>query len=202
MWGNCDSLSYPMFRILFCMYSHFCQVCFLMILYYVFLVYCSITYVSYSPLLFFVFKTIQFYGFCFVHPFLHCPLFHDYFSRILPYFDFGFVHSGHQTTFYISNFFPLPYLLFSKEDWAVFAHFICFVVCLLLFCAVCHVLFAHTALDKKWKYPWSRDPPRLLKGSRPSSAEKKLWSTKCCCTKIPRILWVWNKLQKQLCLFT
>lgn len=76
------------------------------------------------------------------------PSLHDYLSRILPYFDFGFGCSSHQTTFYLSNFFPLPYLLFSKDDWEVFAEFICFSVRLLLFYAVCHVLFAHTALDK------------------------------------------------------
>lgn len=94
------------------------------------------------------------------------PSFCDYFSGILPYFDFGFAHSS------FSKCLPFPYLLFFRDDWAVFAQFICFALCMLLFRAFCHVLFAHIALNKKWKYPWSSDPPRLLKGNRPSSAEE------------------------------
>ncbi|PKU47490.1 rna-directed dna polymerase from mobile element hypothetical protein [Limosa lapponica baueri] len=40
----------------------------------------------------------------------------------------------------------------SKDDWAIFAQSGVFSVCLLLSCAASHILWAHTALDKKSKY--------------------------------------------------
>lgn len=97
-----------------------------------------------------------------------CPSFHDY---------LGYVSSCHQTTSYLFKFLSLPHPLFTRGD---FAQSDCFSVCLLFSCAASHILVAHAALAKKQKYAWSSDPPRLLKGSRSSSAERELCHWELC----------------------